>query len=113
MISGLTPFRKKCGARHFFRFVPSCGIVDFARDFHARARSSAFSLTYLSRTSDLRPISRIFGLGLATRIYLAVGATNLRRGFKGLYGLIRDRLSCDSASAHLFLTDCRKRHLIH
>ena len=31
----------------------------------------------------------MFGLGPATRIYLAVGATDLRKGFEGLYGLVR------------------------
>jgi transposase len=34
----------------------------------------------------------VFGLGPATRIYLAVGATDMRKGFEGLYGLVRDRL---------------------
>ena len=32
----------------------------------------------------------MFGLGPATRIYLAVGATDMRKGFEGLYGLVRD-----------------------
>lgn len=45
----------------------------------------------------------MFGLGPATRIYLALGATDLRKGFEGLYGLVRDRLSCDPMSGHLFL----------
>jgi transposase len=45
----------------------------------------------------------VFGLGPATRIYLALGATDLRKGFEGLYGLVRDRLSCDPMSGHLFL----------
>lgn len=29
----------------------------------------------------------MFGIGLATRIYLALGATDMRKGFEGLYGL--------------------------
>jgi transposase len=45
----------------------------------------------------------MFGLSPATRIYLALGATDLRKGFEGLYGLVRDRLSCDPTSGHLFL----------
>ena len=36
----------------------------------------------------------MFGWGPATRIYLAAGATDMRKGFEGLYGLARDRLSC-------------------
>jgi transposase len=45
----------------------------------------------------------MFGLGAATRIYLAPGATDMRKGFEGLYGLVRDRLLCDPLSGHLFL----------
>ncbi len=30
----------------------------------------------------------MFGVGSATRIYLAAGATHMRQGFEGLYGLI-------------------------
>ncbi len=28
----------------------------------------------------------MFGFGAATRIYLAAGATDMRKGFEGLYG---------------------------
>ena len=45
----------------------------------------------------------MFGLSPATRIYLAVGATDLRKGFEGLYSLVRDRLLCEPMSGHLFL----------
>ena len=45
----------------------------------------------------------MFGLGPATRIYLAAGVTDMRKGFEGLYGLVRDRLLCDPLSGHLFL----------
>lgn len=45
----------------------------------------------------------MFGLGPATRIYLAVGATDMRKGFEGLYGLVRERLRCEPLSGHLFL----------
>jgi len=45
----------------------------------------------------------MFGLGPATRIYLAAGATDMRKGFDGLYGLARDRLLCDPLSGHMFL----------
>jgi len=45
----------------------------------------------------------MFGVGAATRIYLAVGATDMRKGFNGLFGLVRDQLRCDPLSGHLFL----------
>ena len=45
----------------------------------------------------------MFGLGPATRIYLVAGVTDMRKGFEGLYGLVRDRLSCEPLSGHLFL----------
>jgi transposase len=45
----------------------------------------------------------VFGLGPATRIYVAAGATDMRKNFDGLYGLVRDRLGCDPLSGHLFL----------
>jgi transposase len=45
----------------------------------------------------------MFGWGPATRIYLAAGATDMRKGFEGLYGLVRDRLQCDPLSGHVFL----------
>jgi transposase len=45
----------------------------------------------------------MFGVGPATRIYLAAGATDMRKGFEGLYGLVRDRLSCEPLSGHIFV----------
>ena len=38
----------------------------------------------------------MFGLGPATKIYLAVDAVDMRKGFEGLYGLVRDRLGARS-----------------
>ena len=40
----------------------------------------------------------MFGIGPATRIYLALGATDMRKGFKDLYGLVRDRLQLEPLS---------------
>ena len=45
----------------------------------------------------------MFGFGPATRIYLAPGATDMRKNFNGLYGLVRDHLGCDPESGHVFL----------
>jgi transposase len=54
----------------------------------------------------------VFGLSPATRVYLAVGATDLRKGFVGLYGLVRDRLLCEPTSGHLFLFSNARRNRI-
>jgi|SRR3954471_24929188 transposase len=45
----------------------------------------------------------MFGLGPATKVYLALGSTDLRKGFEGLYGLVRDRLGLEPLSGHLVL----------
>lgn len=34
----------------------------------------------------------MFGLGPATRIYVGVEAVDMRKGFDGLFGLVRDYL---------------------
>jgi transposase len=52
----------------------------------------------------------MFGLGPATRIYVATGVTDMRKGFEGLYGLVRDRLQCDPRSGHLFLFSNAQRN---
>jgi transposase len=54
----------------------------------------------------------MFGFGPATRIYVATGATDMRKSFNGLYGLVRDRLGCDPTSGHVFLfTNARRSRL--
>jgi transposase len=45
----------------------------------------------------------MLGVGVATKIYLAVEAVDMRKGFEGLYGLVRDPLGQDPLSGHLFL----------
>jgi transposase len=45
----------------------------------------------------------VFGFGPATRIYLAPGATDMRKSYEGLFGLVRDRLQCEPLSGHVFL----------
>ncbi len=52
----------------------------------------------------------MFGLGAATRIYLAAGATDMRKGFEGLYGLVRDRLHCEPLSGHIFVFSNAQRN---
>jgi len=51
----------------------------------------------------------LFGLGLATKIFIAVEAVDMRKGFEGLYGLVRDQLGPDPLSGHLFLFSNRTR----
>lgn len=51
----------------------------------------------------------MFGLGLATKIYVAVEAVDMRKGFDGLYGLVRDHLGQDPQSGYLFLFSNRTR----
>lgn len=51
----------------------------------------------------------MFGLGPATRIYLGVAPIDMRKGFDGLYGLVRDHLGQDPMSGHLFLFTNRSR----
>ena len=51
----------------------------------------------------------MFGVGLATKIYVAVEAVDMRKGFEGLYGLVRDQLGADPLSGHLFLFTNKSR----
>jgi transposase len=51
----------------------------------------------------------MFGLGPATKIYIALEAIDMRKGFEGLHGLVRDRLGCDPLSGHLFLFSNKPR----
>ena len=54
----------------------------------------------------------MFGFGPATRIHVATGSIDLRKGFNGLYGLVRDRLECEPTSGHVFLfTNARRNRL--
>jgi transposase len=52
----------------------------------------------------------MWGLGPATKVYLAVGATDLRKGFDGLYGLAREALGLEPLSGHLALFCNRQRN---
>ena len=54
----------------------------------------------------------MFGFGPATRIYVATGATDMRKGSDGLYGLVRDRLGCDPTSGHVFLFANARRNCL-
>src|SRR6478672_13369810 len=45
----------------------------------------------------------MFSPGLATKIFIAVEAIDMRKGFEGLFGLVREYLGEDPFSGHLFL----------
>ena len=51
----------------------------------------------------------MFGLSVATQIFVGVEAVDMRKGFDGLYGLVRDQLGQDPLSGHLFLFTNRGR----
>lgn len=51
----------------------------------------------------------MFGLATATRVFVATGATDMRIGFDGLFGLVRDTLGEDPLSGHLFVFANRNR----
>jgi len=52
----------------------------------------------------------MFNWGPATKIYLAAGATDMRKGFEGLYALVRDRLELEPLSGHVFLFSNAQRN---
>src|ERR1039458_162572 len=54
------------------------------------------------------PLS-MFGVGPATKIYISLDGVDMRKGFDGLYGLVRDHLGQDPQSGHLFLFTNRAR----
>jgi transposase len=45
----------------------------------------------------------MFGLGPATKVYVATGAVDMRKSFDGLHGLVRDVLGREPLSGHIFL----------
>jgi transposase len=51
----------------------------------------------------------VLGLGAATRIFVATGATDMRLGFNGLYALVVGQLREDPQSGHLFLFANKRR----
>lgn len=50
--------------------------------------------------------------GPATRVFVALGATDLRKGFEGLGDLVRHRLKEDPLSGHVFAFTNRSQNRI-
>jgi transposase len=51
-------------------------------------------------------------LAPTVKVYLARGTTDLRKGFDGLAGAVRELMCQDPASGHLFVFRGRRRHLV-
>lgn len=51
-------------------------------------------------------------LGPHVKVYLARGATDMRKGIDGLSGAVRDVLDKDPTSGHVFVFCGRRRHLL-
>ena len=45
----------------------------------------------------------MLNLNVRTRVYLAVGPTDLRKGFGGLYAVVKQKLNEDPLSGHYFV----------
>ena len=56
-----------------------------------------------------RGLKRVFGLGPATKIFVGVEAVDMRKGFEGLYGLVRDHLGQDPLSGYFTCSPTRAR----
>ena len=54
----------------------------------------------------------MLGLLPSTKIYLACGATDMRRGFDGLMAIVRNTWEADIFSGHLFVFLGHKRTLV-
>ncbi len=51
----------------------------------------------------------MIALSPATRVFLACGVTDMRKGYDGLYGLVAGQLGEDPLSGHLFVFANRTR----
>lgn len=51
-------------------------------------------------------------MGPATRIYLAAGATDLRKSFEGLSDLVRQQFKEDPLSGHVFLFTNKRKNRV-
>jgi transposase len=50
----------------------------------------------------------MFAIGPATKIFLASGATDMRKGFNGLYAMVQHGLEAEPLSGHLYVF-CNRR----
>src|SRR5258707_5993652 len=66
-------------------------------------RSTLFPYTTLFRSRSNRVFGRMIGLPAGTRIWIAAGVTDLRRGFTGLSGMVQTALKENPFSGHVFV----------
>src|SRR5260370_39434948 len=59
-----------------------------------------------------RVFGRMIGLPAGTRIWIAAGVTDLRRGFTGLSGMVQTTLKENPFSGHVFIFRGRRGDLI-
>ena len=63
-------------------------------------------------SDDDRVFARMIGLPAGTRIWIAAGVTDLRRGFTGLSGMVQTTLQENPFSGHVFVFRGRRGDLI-
>jgi len=51
----------------------------------------------------------VISIGPATRVFIALGSTDMRKGYDGLHGLVISQLKEDPLSGHLFVFSNRSR----
>jgi transposase len=51
----------------------------------------------------------MIAVGSATRVFLALGVTDMRKGYDGLYALVASQLGEDPLSGHLYVFANRQR----
>jgi transposase len=54
----------------------------------------------------------MISLSTATRVFVAPGATDMRKSFNGLFALVRHQLDADPLSGHLFVFCNRSRNRV-
>lgn len=54
----------------------------------------------------------MIGLPSGTRVWLAAGVTDMRRGMDGLAALVQEKLAADPFCGHVFLFRGRRGHLV-
>lgn len=54
----------------------------------------------------------MIGLPAGTRVWLAAGVTDMRRGMDGLAALVQEQLATDPFCGHVFLFRGRRGHLV-
>src|SRR5260370_38932657 len=65
----------------------SCGLAVVLARGGRIAVSADFDSATLQRLGQVLEAMEVFGFGAGARVYLAVGATGMRTGLEGLYGL--------------------------